>query len=137
MKNIQTVTSKEKFYVFSHLKMRSLIYNMLFTYIMILLFFQVIDLSRGKSQKGYQNSYCYIHFVPTEILCNSVFCGFFIFFIFYFVWSFYVFDFKFNRSTMSWSMVNLHVHSYTDLQRPYNFSFAVALSANILPTVFA
>lgn len=67
--------------MFSHLKMWSLIYNMLFTYIMILLSFQVIDLSRSKSQKGYQKSYCYIHFVPAEIFTS--FCILWIFHFFY------------------------------------------------------
>lgn len=98
---------------------------------MILFHFQIIDFSRSRSQKGYQKIYCYIHFGLAEILHCSLFCGLFIFLSFT-LWDPYVFDFKCNRSTMSWSRVNLHVHSYTDLQSPY-FSFVATLFLNILP----
>lgn len=140
MKNIQTVISKEKdcagrFYVFSQVNTWSLIYNMVFTNIIILFPFQMIDLSRSRSQKGYQKIYCYIHFGPAEILHNSLFCGLFIFLSFT-LCDPCVFDFKCNRSTMSWGIVNLHVHSYIDLQSSY-FSFVATLFPNILPTVFA
>lgn len=110
-----------------------LIYNMLFIYIMTFLSCQAIDLSSSRSKKSYQ--YCYTHCGSAEILHSSVFWDF-TFFMFYFVWSFYVFDFKGDRwSTVSWSTVSLLVHSYTDFQGPFQFSFAVAFSPKILSAV--
>lgn len=140
--NIQTVASKEKdcaerFYVFPHLNMWSLTCNMPFLHISWFCFLFKWQICPEVDHKtGIKRAIAIFTLILLRFYVVLYFMDF-SFFIFYFVWFFYVFNFKCNISTMSWSIVNLQVHSYTDLQSPYNFSFAATLFPNILPTVIA